>query len=147
MAKISGDDIFDGSIDNSKIKVDAGVETSKLADGNKFIRKDDGQYMTKDQIKDEMNTIVDALMLLIKVKVSISSFYIDEPMIMAIPNEFDSWQFTQVPLAGKYIVYKGGAKQTEGAGKDYTRNGSVVTFNQGEAPVAEQSVTATFIRE
>lgn len=49
MTQISGNQIKDGAIDNNKVAAGAGIETTKLADGGSFVKKEGTVPFTGDQ--------------------------------------------------------------------------------------------------
>jgi hypothetical protein len=113
------------------------------AGANKITNGADGTANTDLVTKQQMDA---AIATAIASFIADSKFRFEALTHVDPPGDRTKWQFNQDPSAGKYLVFRGGGLAWEGATEDYTRNGTVITFNSGKEPDAEQSVFAFYIQ-
>ena len=166
---ISGDELLDGSVPAVKFKIPLDLPTSQLQEGGEFIKRDGSIALTGDLPSgghkiigspDASNPtdLVTKQQMEAAIASAIANFiqladFQFKPMTQVLPDpDRTKWQFFQGPEDGKYIVFRGGGVCFEdntfqaATPEDYSRNGTVITFNPGKEPDAGQTVYALSIK-
>ena len=126
--------IADGAIDNSKVQAGAGIETSKLADGGNFLKKD-GSVAMNGNLNMGNQAIVNVAtgsnpgdaVNKGQLDAAIAVFVDREIPSGAIDGSNTVYVLANTPILGSEHVYVNGILVEPGGGNDYTISGTTIT--------------------